>query len=203
MRPALLLAAFIAAATPVLAQDAATLDLARRLVHDQGGFGPLIRSGGTNPMATRGMKSPDIYAKAYGEALAERPGLIQQADERMAEIFARVYTKQELTDWIAFEESPAGQAITAKARAATIGGPSKVVPLTADEKAAQDKFAATPSGKSIAGKGRAVQQQMYPAISPLMEDIRNAAMARYCKEGGDCSSMPQQNGAPPPPPPQH
>lgn len=204
MRSIMLLAALLAV-TPAMAQDAANLDLARRLVHDQGGFAPLIQSGGTNPAVVSRLKSPEIYAKAYAEALAERPNLISQADERMAEIFARIYTAQELNDWITFEESPDGQSLAAKARAAIIGGPSKAVPLTDAEKAAQDKFAASPSGKAIQAKGREVQQQMYPAIAPLMQDIQSAAEQRYCKEGGDCSNPAPQGGAsapPPPPPPQ-
>ena len=173
---------------PALAAAPEAMPLARQVVADIGGLGPLIRAGANphNPLLAL-VKSPQLYRRIYDEELADHPEWITQADDRYAAFLADTLTPDDLRVWLSYEESPIGRAINEKKKAAIEAG--KAYQLTPDEKATEDAFYNGPQNKAINVKIAVAQDRMLKTMNPLMIRILEAAMEKYCQQGGDCSNI--------------
>jgi hypothetical protein len=173
---------------PVLAAAPEAMPLARQVVADTGGVGPLIRASANvhNPLLAL-VKSPQLYRRIYDEMLAAHPEWITQMDESYAAFLADALTPDDLRVWISYEESPTARAMNEKRNAAIETG--EAYQLTPDEKAAEDAFYNGPQGRAINVKIAVAQDRMLKTMNPMMIQILEAAMDRYCQEGGDCSNI--------------
>jgi hypothetical protein len=173
---------------PALAAAPEAMSQARQVVADTGGVGPLIRASANanNPLLAL-IKSPELYRRIYGEELAAHPEWITQADERYAAFLADALTPDDLRVWISYEESPSGRTINEKKKTAIEAGAA--YQLTPDEKAAEAAFYNGPQGNAINVKIAVAQDRMLKTMNPMMIQILETAMDRYCQQGGDCSNI--------------
>ena len=186
-----LAALLICLALPVQAAPD-NLALAGRLVSDLGGTDNIARMGAQGAIKTGVIKSPDLYRKVYEQYLKDHRDLIARADAAMAAIYAQVYSADELTGYLAYEESPVGRAILQKQFAANesfFSSNYQPAQLTDEEKAAQTDFYASAQGKAINRKFGQAMGTFLTEVGPYLQQINVGAIEQYCQQGGDCSNM--------------
>jgi hypothetical protein len=169
------------AATMALAAD--TLDLARRLVRYNGGVTLLLKNFEVGLVGSAG--APDILRQSYDQAIADNAPAIAAADEQIANVYAGLYSVQQLSAEVAFYESPEGQTIVSRNRApngSIIWPDPNSLSLSSKEAAALIKFnQAVQNRAAIAAKNPKAMDQVLAAESSVMIKVRAAAYANYCK----------------------
>jgi hypothetical protein len=176
-----LVIALALAATASLAAD--NLDLARRLVHDNGGAGLLLRNFEIGLATTSA--APDIFRQSFDQAMTENQQVIAAADEQIAHVYAGLYPTQLLSAEADFYESPEGQSIVSRNRApsgAVVWPDPGSLSLSSKEAAALVKFNAVVQQRAaIAAKNPKAMDQILSAESNALIKVRTAAFANYCK----------------------
>lgn len=190
MRNALAILLFLAWPAQAVTPD--NLAAAGRLVSDLGGFTNIARVGVQTLINAGIITSPDLYRQTYEKYLEDHADLIARADGEMAATFARIYTADELRDYIAYEESPLGRAIMQKQSAASqtmFSDHYQPAVLTDEEKAAQEAFYASPQGKNLNHKFALALGNFMAQLAPYVQQISAGAAEQYCNQGGDCSKL--------------
>ncbi|HZQ41581.1 MAG TPA: hypothetical protein VFA87_12325, partial [Rhizomicrobium sp.] len=90
------------------AMGADTLDLARRLERYSGGVTLLLKNFEANLAGSAA--SPDIFRQSFDQAIAGNSPAIAAADEQIAQVYAGLYSAQQLSAEVDFYESAEGQA---------------------------------------------------------------------------------------------
>jgi hypothetical protein len=169
------------AATAALAAD--NLDLARKLVHYNGGVSLLLRN--TEAGLAAASAAPDIFRQSFDHAMSDNQQVIAAADEQIARVYAGLYPTAQLTAEVGFYESPEGQSIVSKNRApsgAVIWPDPGSMSLSSNETAALVKFnQAVQNRAAIAAKNPKAMDQILSVESGALIKIRAAAYADYCK----------------------
>lgn len=173
--------AFALAATAAQAAD--NLDLARKLVHYDGGVTLLLKNfeGG---LATS-TAAPDIFRQNFDQAIADNQPAIASADEQIARAYAGLYPNALLSAEVGFYDSPEGQSIVSRNRAPTgavIWPDPNSITLSSKEAAALVKFnQAIQQRAAIAAKNPKAMDQILSAETGALVKVRAAAYAGYCK----------------------
>lgn len=177
---ALAVAALLAAGT---AHAESAIDLARKLVGYSGGVGMILRNfeGG---MAAQ-TAAPDIFQQSFQQAIVDNKATLDAADEKLSQVYARLYSPEQMSAEIAFYESPEAQAIMTKSKDAygvviwpDPGSPS----VSSEQSAALIKFHAIVKQRAaIAAKDVAATDSILSAETDALVKIRSAAFANYCK----------------------
>jgi hypothetical protein len=177
---ALLFAASLAATG---ARAADTLMLARKLVLYTGGVGAILHNfeGG---MAQK-TAAPDVFVQSFLQATVENKALLDAADEKLAQAYAKIYPADLMADEIAFYESPEAQAIMTKSKNTygVIVWPDPNSPgVSAEQSAALTKFHEIVKRRAaIASNNMEAADAILAAETDALVKIRIAAFANYCK----------------------
>lgn len=173
--------AFVLAATAAEAAD--NLDLARKLVHYEGGVTVLLRNFESG-LATS-TAAPDIFRQNFDQAITDNQPMIAVADEQIARAYAGLYPAALLSAEVGFYESPEGQSIVSRNRAPTgavVWPDPGSVTLSSKEAAALVKFNQTVQQRAaIAAKNPKAMDQVLSAESGALIKVRTAAFLNYCK----------------------
>lgn len=178
------------------ASAADTRDLARRLVRYTGGVSLILRNFEGGMAAS--VADPALFQQSFDRAVADNQPVLAAADEQLAEIYARLYSADQMAAEIAFYESPEAQAIMTKSRdtfGVVVWPDPGSVGLTPEQNAALAKFhAAVKQRAVIAAKDPDATDTIMTAETNALVKIRAAAFANYCKIR-DCKA----EGVTPPP----
>ena len=181
-RDGIALALALALATTA-AQAADNLDLARKLVHYDGGVTVLLKNFESSLAAS--IAAPDILRQNFDQAIADNQPVIAAADEQIARTYVGLYPATLLSDEVGFYESPEGQSIVSRNRAPTGAvvwpDPGSVM-LSSKEAAALEKFNQSVQQRAaIAAKNPKAMDQVLSAETSALIKVRIAAYAGYCK----------------------
>jgi hypothetical protein len=169
------------AATGAHAADA--LALARKLVQETGGVGVVLHNFEGSMAAQTG--APGVFAQSFQQALLDNKALLDAEDEKLAQVYAKLYTPDLMAAEIAFYESPEAQAIIAKSKDAfgAIIWPDPGAPgVSAEQGAALVKFHAIVKQRAaIAANNMAATDAIMAAETDALVKVRAAAFANYCK----------------------
>lgn len=181
-RDGIALALALALATTA-AQAADNLDLARKLVHYDGGVTVLLKNFESSLAAS--IAAPDILRQNFDQAIADNQPVIAAADEQIARTYVGLYPATLLSDEVGFYESPEGQSIVSRNRAPTGAvvwpDPGSVM-LSSKEAAALGKFNQSVQQRAaIAAKNPKAMDQVLSAETSALIKVRIAAYAGYCK----------------------
>ncbi|HXS07668.1 MAG TPA: DUF2059 domain-containing protein [Rhizomicrobium sp.] len=165
------------------AQAADTLTLARKLVQYTGGVSAILHNfeGG---MAQK-TAAPDVFVQSFLQASVENKTVLDAADEKLAQAYAKIYPADLMADEIAFYESPVAQAIMTKSKDTygAIVWPDPNSPgVSAEQGAALTKFHAIVKRRAaIAANNMEAADAILAAETDALVKIRTAAFANYCK----------------------
>jgi hypothetical protein len=182
-----LAAAGILAATASHAAD--TLQLARKLVAYTGGVGAILTNfeGG---MAAQ-TQAPDIFAQSFQKAIQDNKATLDAADEKLAEIYAKLYSPDQMAAEVGFYESPEGQAIMTKSKDTygVIVWPDPNAPgVTAEQSAALIKFHEIVKRRAaLAANNMDATDAIMGVETDALVKVRAAAFADYCNVR-DCNA---------------
>jgi hypothetical protein len=177
---ALVLATFMAAAG---AHAADALELARKLIGYTGGVSQILHNfeGG---MAAQ-TQAPDIFVQSFQQAILDNKAMLDAADEKLAETFAKLYSPEQMAAEIAFYESPEGQAIITKSKDmyGVVVWPDPNSPgVTSEQSAALTRFHAIVKQRAaIAAGNMEATDAIMAAETDALVKVRAEAFANYCK----------------------
>ena len=181
-------------ATAACGADA--LALSRNLVRYTGGVGLILRNFEGGMAAS--VADPASFQKSFDQAIAENQAVVAAADEQLAQVYARLYSADQMAAELAFYESPEAQAIMTKSRdtfGVVVWPDPGTAGLTPGQNAALAKFhAAVKQRAAIAAKDPNATDAIMTAETDALVNIRAAAFANYCKVR-DCKA----EGVTPPP----
>ena len=169
------------AATGARAAD--TLTLARKLVLYTGGVDAILHNfeGG---MAQK-TAAPDVFVQSFLQATIDNKAVLDAADEKLAQAYAKIYPADLMTAEIAFYESPEAQAIMTKSKNTygAIVWPDPNSPGVSEEQsAALTKFHEIVKRRAaIAATNMEATDAILAAETDALVKIRIAAFANYCK----------------------
>ena len=165
------------------AHAAGGIELARKLVAYSGGAETILRNfeGG---MAAQ-TAAPDIFRQSFQQAITDNKAVLDAADEKLAQVYARLYSSEQMSGEIAFYESPEAQAIMTKSKDAygVVVWPDPGSPgVSSEQSAALTKFHAIVKQRAaIAAKDMTATDSILSAETDALVKIRAAAFADYCK----------------------
>ena len=177
---ALVLAALMAA-TGARAADA--LGVARKLVQYTGGVNAILHNfeGG---MAAQ-TAAPDVFAQSFQQALLDNKATLDAADEKLAQVYAKLYSTDQMAAEIAFYESPEAQAIMTKSKASygiIIWPDPKSPGVSSEQSAALTKFHEIVKRRAaIAANNIEATDTVMAAETDALVKVRAATFANYCK----------------------
>jgi len=184
MRLSRVFALFAAAALTVTGARAAdTLTLARKLVAYTGGVSAILHNFEGGMAQTTA--APDIFVQSFLQARIENKAVLDAADEKLAEAYAKIYPADLMAEEIAFYESPEAQAIMTKSKDTygVIVWPDPNSPgVTAEQSAALTRFHEIVKRRgAIAANNMEAADAILAAETEALVKIRSAAFANYCK----------------------
>lgn len=169
------------AATGAYAADALTL--ARKLVQYTGGVSVILHNF-EGSLASQ-TAAPDVFVQSFLQAIADNKPALDAADEKLAQVYAKLYSTDQMAAEVAFYESPEGQAIITKSKAAygVIVWPDPNSPgVTAEQSAALTKFHEIVKQRAaIAANNTGATDAIMTAETDALVKVRAAAFANYCK----------------------
>ena len=189
MRRSGIIALALAAALAAGAAHADDIDLARKLVIYSGGVETILRNfeGGMTAQTA----APDIFRQSFQQAITDNKAVLDAADEKLAQVYARLYSPEQMSAEIAFYESPEAQAIMTKSKDAygVVVWPDPGSPgVSSEQSTALTKFHAIVKQRAaIAAKDMTATDAILSAETDVLVKIRAAAFANYCKVR-DCAA---------------
>ena len=175
------------AATAAHAAD--TLELARKLVAYTGGVSLILHNFEGGMAAQTG--APDVFALSFQKAILDNKAALDAADEKLAQIYAKLYPSDQMAAEIAFYESPVAQAIMTKSKDTygVIVWPDPNGPgVTAEQSAALTKFHEIVKRRgAIAANNIDATDAILAAETDALVKIRAAAFADY-RKARDCNA---------------
>jgi hypothetical protein len=188
--------AVAASLTATAANGADALALSRNLVRYTGGVSLILRNFEGGIAAS--MADPAQFQQSFDQAVADNQPVLAAADEQLAQVYAKLYSADQMAAELAFYESPEAQAIMTKSRdtfGVVVWPDPGSAGLTAEQNAALAKFhAAAKQRAAIAAKDPNATDAIMTAETDALVKIRAAAFANYCKVR-DCKA----EGVTPPP----
>ena len=182
-----LVVAAVLAATAARAADA--LELARKPVEYTGGASAILHNFEGGMAAQTG--APDVFVQSFQKAILDNKATLDAADEKLAQVYAKLYSTNQMAAEIAFYESPEGQAIITKSKDTygVIIWPDPNAPgVTPEQSAALTKFHETVKRRAaIAANNIEATDTIMAAETDALVKIRAAAFADYCKVR-DCTA---------------
>jgi hypothetical protein len=169
------------AASGAYAADA--LELARKLVAYTGGVEIILHNFEGGMAAQTG--APDVFVQSFQRALLDNKPALDAANEKLAQIYAKLYPADQMAAEIAFYESPEGQAIMTKSKDTygVIVWPDPNAPgVSSEQSAALAKFHETVKRRAaIAANNVDATDAVMAAETDALVKVRAAAFADYCK----------------------
>lgn len=177
---ALILAAGMTATT---AYAADALQLARKLVAYTGGAEMILHNFEAGMAAQTA--APDVFVQSFQQAMLDNKATLDAANEKLAQVYAKLYSPDQMTAEIAFYESPEGQAIMTKSKDTygVIVWPDPNSPgVSSEQSAALTKFHETVKRRAaIAANNIEATDAIMAAETDVLVKVRAAAFANYCK----------------------
>jgi hypothetical protein len=174
--------AIAASLVATAAHGADALELARKLVAYTGGVNLILHNFEGGMAAQTG--APDVFAQSFLKAMLDNKAALDAADEKLAQIYAKLYPSDQMTAEIAFYESPEAQAIMTKSKDAygVIVWPDPNGPgVTAAQSAALTKFHEIVKRRgAIAANNIDATDAILAAETDALVKVRAAAFADYC-----------------------
>ena len=170
-------------AMAVSAHAADALALARSLVSYTGGVGAVLHNFESGLAAQTA--APDVFLQSFQQALADNQMAIAAEDEKLAQVYSRLYPVDQMEAEIAFYESPEAQDIMRKSRETygVLVWPDPGAPgVTPEQGAALMKFHALVRQRAaLAAKNADASDAIMAAETDILVKVRAAAFANYCK----------------------
>ena len=169
------------AATGAYAAD--TLMLARKLVQYTGGVSMILHNFEGGMAAQTG--APDVFVQSFQQAILDNKAALDAADEKLAQVYAKLYSPDQMAAEIAFYESPQAQAIMTKSKDSygVIVWPDPNSPgVSSEQSAALTKFHEIVKRRAaIAANNMDATDAIMAAETDSLVKVRAAAFANYCK----------------------